>query len=993
MSAFLIIPLTALAFQFSPLTPPASRTIEITLEEGTNMAAALSPDGQTIVIDLLGRLWLLPATGGDAQAITDPLGDARQPAWSPDGNQICFQAYWSGNWHIYSVQKDGGQLQQLTHGPFDHREPHWSPDGRQIVFSSDREGSYDLWVLELESGAINQITNEETNEYGPVWSPDGSEIAYISDNPSQKGLHVWSLSEATRQPAYASSEKLAGASWSPDGRYLLFNELSFAESKLLQISAKKSKDEAVLLSKAEDDVFPFRASWLSNAEYIYTSTGQIRRGALGKAEEKTIPFQVRVKVNRHTYPKKRHDFDPGPPQTTKGIAWPTISPDGRRIAFVALGDLWLQKTKGGAARQLTDNAYVEIAPAWSPDGRLAYISDQGGAFAIWTMDAANGKHQKLSEVEGSPAGIDWSPDGQKIAYAAGYGPRLGQLWTINAQNGQAQKTGPFLKSSIGAPSWSADGQSIAVSVLQPYSSLYREGINRVLYISSDGEKQWGLRSLEQWSLGVRAKDGPVWSPDGKYLALISQGLLWIAPVDREGQINGPPIRLTNELADMPTWTADAQNILFMATDRLKKINIKTDSIKEIPVNLNWVRKAPEERTIIHAGGLFDGLNKSLQKDVDLIIERNRILAIEKHDPNRRADKKIDASEAFVMPGLIDIHAHQGSWGGEKLNRSWLAWGVTATRDPATDPYDALNRKEAQAAGQIVGPRVFFTGSPIDGNRVYYAGTYAQQSPAQVELELKRAEALGYDMIKTYVRLPDPLQKRVVAKAHELGVPVSSHELYPAVAYGTDGVEHIQGTSRRGYSPKITDILRSYGDVSELLGASGMTFTPTTGIYVSYAYLLAQNEVVLDDPRLKALETPFALQGARRQIEAVKANPKDWEKRFINALKMVKDVHDKGGIVVAGTDSPIIPYGFALHMELESYAEAGLSAFEVLQTTTINAARALGAGDDLGSVEAGKLADLLILEANPLEDVRNIRKIQKVVQNGNIYTLEEILKQP
>jgi len=133
-----------------------------------------------------------------------------------------------------------------------------------------------------------------------------------------------------------------------------------------------------------------------------------------------------------------------------------------------------------------------------------------------------------------------------------------------------------------------------------------------------------------------------------------------------------------------------------------------------------------------------------------------------------------------------------------LGKKWLAWGITATRDPSTVALDALNRREATESGKYIGPRIFFTGSPIDGNRIYYADAIAQQAPEQLDRELERAEVLEYDMLKTYVRLPDAMQQKVVAKAHQLGIPVSSHELYPAVAYGVDGVEHIAGTSRRGY---------------------------------------------------------------------------------------------------------------------------------------------------------------------------------------------------
>lgn len=970
-----------------------SGQIEVTLNEGTNMASALSPDQKTLAIDLLGQLWLLPIEGGAAKSITDPLGDTRQPTWSPDGQFLAFQAYWDGNWHIYTIHRDGTNLRQRTSGPFDHREPHWSPDGQHIAFSSDRAGTYDLWILDIANNHLKQQTKESANEYAPAWSPDGKQIGFVSDDPTKRGIQIVSTVNGNIQLVYASENQLAGVNWSPNGQFIYFNQLDFTDSKLMRINVTDDEANPTLISQSEEDVFPFRPSFLSENKLIYNASGKIWRKDLAKDSTTKIPFTVTIQLNRHSYPRRQRDFDNTDSQSVLGIVGPVVAPNGNQVAFIALGDLWLQETEQ-PAQPLTNDPFVELTPAWSPDGlSLAYISDIDGHFAIWTHDFLKKENRKLGVIQGAPAGIAWSPNGASIAYSVSFGPRVGQVMLMDVTTGQSRKVGPRLSSSISCPTWSPDGKTIGVGILQSYSTLYREGINRIVYLAVDENKTWGLRGLEHWSLGIRGKDGPVWSPDGRHLALISQGLLWIAPVDHEGQITGPPIRLTNELADMPSWTADGRSLLFMATDQLKQINLDNGEIKAFPIQLEWKRHLPTGRTIIHAGGLFDGIHPEIQRNVDIILEANRIVAIETHRPDRQADRKIDASTQYVMPGLIDHHAHQGSWDGEKLNRKWLAWGVLATRDPATDPYDARNRLEAQESGRTIGPRIFFTGSPIDGNRVYYAGTYAQQAPAQIELELERAEALDYDMIKTYVRLPDPLQKRVVEKAHQLGIPVSSHELYPAVAYGVDGVEHIQGTSRRGYSPKITGILRSYGDVSQLIALSGMTFTPTTGIYVSYNYLLAKEEEVLYDHRLMALEDTFRLQATRQQLNAVKTNSGAWAKRFQNALKMVRDIHEQGGTVVAGTDGPILPFGFGLYMELLAYNEGGLSTFDVLQTATINAAQALGIEADLGTVEPGKLADLLILDQNPLTDIRHLRSLHAVVLNGEIHTVEALLRAP
>ena len=165
------------------------REVHVTLHEGTNMAAALSPDGRTLAIDLLGTLWTMPAAGGAAKPITDISMDARQPSWSPDGTRIAFQAYWTSTWQIWTVKADGTDLRPVTSSPYDDREPAWSPDGRRIAFSSDRSGSYDIWTLTLASGEVKQVTSSPSNEFYPSWKGSG-EIAFVSDRRDKPGVYA-----------------------------------------------------------------------------------------------------------------------------------------------------------------------------------------------------------------------------------------------------------------------------------------------------------------------------------------------------------------------------------------------------------------------------------------------------------------------------------------------------------------------------------------------------------------------------------------------------------------------------------------------------------------------------------------------------------------------------------------------------------------------------------------------------------------------------------
>ncbi len=983
---------------------PSPRQVRLTVHEGTNIAAALSPDGRTIAFDLQGAIWTMPAAGGTARRITNELMDARQPSWSPDGTRIAFQAYYATTWSIWSVKTDGTALTQITSGAFDDREPDWSPDGARIAFSSDRSGNYDIWVVTLTTRALRRVTVNTANDFGPTWSPDGHEIAFASDRESGRGIYIISFADAapTAAGSAGSGERLvqahAGAlappAWSPDGRTVAFNSIAGAHSALIVGNTN--------IASADEDVFPFRPQWLAGGDILYTADGKIRRRSATGGAAKNIEFSAEFSFTRPAFTPKRREFDKPGEQRVLGIMHPSLSPDGTQIAFSALGDIWVMPV-GGAPRRITNDPFVELDPSWSPDGRwLAYSSDRDGTMRIYLRNVASGAERVATGANGLATNAAWSPDGSRIAFLLdGSAVNVADVTRIVGTDVPHDAAVPPVVSSKrggydpGAPSWSPDGRYVVVAALRPNSTRFREGTNEVLRLGVAPD----VAEPDQWfdpvpgkSVGMREDFGPVWSPDGTQMAAIVDGRLAVFPVSRDGQPAGAMRYLSADLAASPSWSGDSRHILYQAVDRFRIVDTVDGSVRDVDPHLTWHATSPSDTKIIHAGHLWDGQSNTLRDDVDITIVGDRIRAVEPHSASRRGGTMIDASNETVIPGLIEIHSHLSKPYGESLGRIWLAWGITTVRNPATSAFEAAEEKESVESGRRIGPRLFSAGEPFDGTRIYYPGGTSLDGGAQLTMQLDRTTALGFDFVKTYVRLPDILQKRVVEDSHKRGLPVTSHELYPAVSFGADGVEHFRGTSRRGYSPKQSQLQRMYDDVIQLLGASGMTVTPTIGIYGGFQLQTIRDSSWLSDPRM-AMYPPSALT-AGRAIARVAHPAADVAERIALVTpqeQAVARVVRAGGHVTAGTDSPINPYGLAFHMEVEEYVAGGLTPLEALRTATTENARAIGMGTSLGAVAPGFFADLVMLGGNPLANIRELRDVKRVMKGGVLFTEEALIR--
>jgi Tol biopolymer transport system component/imidazolonepropionase-like amidohydrolase len=962
---------------------PAADSVKIALTEGTNMAIALSPDKQTIAMDLQGTIWVLPVTGGKAKAITDALGDCRQPTWSPDGTQIAFQSYRDGNFHIWKINQDGSGLRQLTTGIFHDREPHWSPDGNSIVFSSDRSGNYDIWKIVLGSDSLIQLTDHPGSDYFPVFSTDGKNIAYVSERATAAGIYIRE-EEGKHQLFVHSKEKLASPVWHPDGQHIVFNSLAAGDSQLEMV--KIGGGDWQTLSQDAEDVFPFKAAWLSPTEYLYTADGQIKLGRIGTRNAKNIPFSALVTLDRDKYVPKKRDFDTVLPTPVRGIRGPVVSNSGKFVAFAAIGDIWILEIGKSRPWQVTNDVFIDIDPAWSADDKwLAFTSDRNGNMDLWVREISTGKEVCLLDAADNLKFPSWSADGSRIAFYQAdpnaYSRSSLCVIDVRTQKIETLYDGLFEASQ---PSWSKDGKYLVVSSLDPYSSRFREGLSKFLVISSDRSGARFASPVPGRSLATRGKNGPVISPDGKAIAYILDNVLWMVPVDSRLNIAGPPVQLTHELAENPSWTGDSQSIVFLATDRIKKVAVSDGRIEALNMEFTWKPQQSRGRQVIHAGRVFDGVSDKYIENADVVIEGNRIKEIVPHR-TRSNEKVIDASRWTVIPGLFEMHTHQNAQLGEKGGRLWLAYGITSIREPGTDPYDALERKESWASGKRLGPRSFFAGGHMEGSRVYYNRSTSNVTGAQLDLELGRAVALGYDMIKTYVGLPDILQKRVTEFAHANGLPVSSHEIYPAAGLGVDGVEHIGATSRRGYSPKLSALNRSYQDVLALTAQSGICMTPTISLHGGLNALITTDSSFFEHWQFRA----FYSEKQKQELLSAAARARGSSKTYQNIEKSIVQLMRSGARLTPGTDSPIIPSGLSYHAELQSWVAAGLSPFETLRAATQWAARQVGVGQDLGTIQPGMIADMVIVDGDPLKQIKDVLKVKAVVKNGQYLGLDAL----
>ncbi|MFI6686384.1 amidohydrolase family protein [Streptomyces sp. NPDC050485] len=988
-----------------------SRTgLSLSFTAATNGSASLAPAGDRLIAEVQDILWSLPRGGGTAEPLTPAGLEPTRPVHAPDGELIAFCAYQGGGYHIWTMRPDGSDVRRRTDGPWDDRGPAWSPDGTRIAFASERGGDpvsgspYRIHVLDLRTGQLTRVTglpgqhgpsqDGPWEDFDPSWSPDGRRILFVRGTAvsAQFGLGV-----DAKTVAFVAADGAGAVTvehTETENAQVMTPALDRAGRRLAYLRTTAAPNASCTLVvdgkpvPVAGDLAPVPPRWTADGELLLTVDGHftfVRPDNPSDAE--TVRFDGVLPVDRPRYQVKSYDLGEERVRPVRGIHLPALSPDGTRIAFAALNSLWIADTSGAhppqRLRQADATRYL-LGPVWARDGHsLLYADDRDGLLGVYRRDLATGDERALAT--GGRVHPALSPDGKRLAAI----DMTGRLIVRDLASGTERVlVTPLGGGGLpGRPSWSPDGRYLALCDRNRLNLRFREGYNVIRVVDTTTGTDRLHAVAPHVSIADRYDSGPVWSPDGRWMAVIVESALCLLPVAPDGTPEGPPRTLTTEPADHPSWSGDSRTLLYLSGARLRLIGVDGGAARTVRVPLDQRRPAPAD-TVVHAGRLWDGTGESVRDDVDIIVRAGRITSVEPHR-KRGSTRYVDASDRTVVPGLWDTHTHpwQSTYGGRQTVGQ-LTYGITTAVSLGGFAYEQARIREAVATGQLAGPRLFTTGELLDGSRVAYSMGRAHRTEDGLRRSLERGAALDWDFVKTYVRAPSWVMEQAARFAHErLGVRSGSHLLSPGVQVGQDLTTHLLATQRAEFGHATSATGRAYEDTLEIYTAHGINFALIVTPFTS-APLLGADPALADDPRVTSVMPPWD-SAAVRQSAGVPPTPAQ-----LATLRRETDVYRRvlegGGLVALGTDSPLVPVGLSLHLGLRALHRGGLSPAAALRTATVLPARLFGADGDLGTVERGKLADLTVVDGDPFTDFDTLVRTTAVLRGGVPYTTADLV---
>ena len=1016
--------------------PMPTRFIPIRVDEGTWLSLDVSPDGQTIAFDLLGDIYTMPITGGPATNIASGLPWEIQPRFSPDGSMIAFTSDRAGGDNIWIMNTDGSNRRQVTNESFRLlNNPTWHPSGdfiaaRKHYTTSRSAGAGEIWMYHISGGSGVQLVERPSEAFQkelgePIFSPDGSYVYYTQNitsgstfiyaqdsNTDLFNILRYELETGEITTAVSGAGGSVRPAPSPDGNFMAFVRRDRLQSQLW-VKDLRSGEERMIYDDLDRDnqetwgvygMYP-NMDWTPDGNSIvFWSGGHINRINVASGESQIIPFEI---------DDSREVIDPPRPQTdvapatfeTRMPRFANVSPDGSQVVFETLGRLYIANTSGGDPRPLTgnDGSYRELFPSWSRDGRSIVFAtwDDEDLGSIRTVNTNGRSERTVTSEPGHYRRPVFSPDGRTIVFEKGSGGYLTArewsettgIFAVPASGGEMRR----ITDSGSEPQFGASNSRL-------FLTSFEGGQNRLVSVDMNGQDQ-RVHAQSDMIADYRV------SPDGRYLAFrenydayvmpmppgpqeVSAGMSASALPVVEVSLNGATYLSWSGGSDSLHWTMGP--VLYSAaindviphgpaaedeerepfsppeTGRSLAITVTTD----VPTSVVALTGARIVTMSNEDGGIIE--------NGVVVVEGNRIVAVGSADEVEipGGAQTVDVTGRTIIPGLIDAHAH-GPQGTDGIipEENWstlahLAFGVTTIFDPSSSASHIFVAGEYQRAGLQLQPRTYSTGEVVYGARA--PGFFARIDDASdADEHVFRLAAQGAHGIKNYNQPRRDQRQQVVAASHEAGVIVVAeggsnyHMDMSLVADGNTSLEH------------NLPVEMLYEDVLQMFSQTQVAYNPT--ITVTYGGLAGDpywrsRMNIWEHPILSRHAPPTYLNGSIRRPWAPEHDYVD-DDSAVTALMLA----DRGVLMAIGAHGQ--QEGLAAHWEMWSLGRGGATPIQALRAATIDPAIHLGFDADLGSIETGKLADLVILEGDILADIENSDEIDMIMLNGRLYDAE------